>query len=410
MAHNIRPHHRPHEQLRTEAPKQRKHTDKYVSAFVSSKSTVDMSFSNPLLQESADHYSVGIDDLTLNLSHLSLLEFETGDVLFQIKPIGYMGDIDQPQSRLKSAGDHAVGGEFVDDVLLSPEETRALSFAIDRPYSSIADILHRAQQIARTVKHLRLTNPDNYDIADPDSYKSWNRDTTVQDDLEPEVSIDMTAGGLLRFKGNQNFWVNFLIHIPNPKYQILLLGKEQEYIAIDAQAGTEYAPYDADGYVVRQTRLGDDVWGSANDTKRAFVGGACIPKTLDRRVAIEVGCSLPVKNSPMLDHGVESPDFVIGRYFYTPEFSAYAPRESAAISLNVHDLGPQQVQGPKDRVCYHHLGPQQKIQALRLRLWARVRTYNADTRTWGMKTIQMPVEGSDFWHVKLHFRHKAARY
>ena len=66
MAHNIRPQHRPHEQLRTEAPTQKKHTDKYVSAFVSSDNYVDMSFSSPLLQESADHYRVGVDELTVN--------------------------------------------------------------------------------------------------------------------------------------------------------------------------------------------------------------------------------------------------------------------------------------------------------------------------------------------------------
>ena len=80
------------------------------------------------------------------------------------------------------------------------------------------------------------------------------------------------------------------------------------------------------------------------------------------------------------------------------------------MSLDVPDLGPRQLCGPKDRVCYHHLGPQQKIQNLRLRLWARVRTYNADTKKWGMKTIQMPVVESDYWHIKLHFKPKVGRY
>ena len=47
MAHNVLPSHRPHDQLRTEAPSQKKHTDKYVSAYVSSDNYVDMSFSNP---------------------------------------------------------------------------------------------------------------------------------------------------------------------------------------------------------------------------------------------------------------------------------------------------------------------------------------------------------------------------
>ena len=61
------------------------------------------------------------------------------------------------------------------------------------------------------------------------------------------------------------------------------------------------------------------------------------------------------------------------------------------------------MQGPKDRVVFHHLGPQQKIQILRLRLWARVRSYDTNTKSWGMKTIVCPVKDLDYWHVRLHF-------
>ena len=64
------------------------------------------------------------------------------------------------------------------------------------------------------------------------------------------------------------------------------------------------------------------------------------------------------------------------------------------------------VQGAGDRACYHHLMPQQKINTLRLKLWARVRTYNEQTKTWGMQTIVCPVQGSDYWHVRLHFVEK----
>ena len=92
MAHQILPQHRPHEQLRTEAPSQKRHSDKYVSSYVSSQSFADMSFSNPVLQESADHFLVGIDELTVNLSHLSMLEHDTNDVLFRIRRLGYFGD------------------------------------------------------------------------------------------------------------------------------------------------------------------------------------------------------------------------------------------------------------------------------------------------------------------------------
>jgi len=38
-----------------------------VSAYISSDNHIDMSFSNPVLSDSADHFRVGIDDLTVNL-------------------------------------------------------------------------------------------------------------------------------------------------------------------------------------------------------------------------------------------------------------------------------------------------------------------------------------------------------
>ena len=84
MAERIVPNHRPHDQLRTEAPSQKDHSDKYVSAFVSGSSQVDMSFRNPVLSKSSDHYKVGIDELTVNLGNLSMLEYGVDDVLFRI--------------------------------------------------------------------------------------------------------------------------------------------------------------------------------------------------------------------------------------------------------------------------------------------------------------------------------------
>ena len=86
----MRPAHQPHEQLRTEAPSQKDHTDKYVSTFVSGSNTVDMSFSNPVLPKSSDYFKVGIDELTLNLNNLSLLESVEGEVLFRILRRGYL--------------------------------------------------------------------------------------------------------------------------------------------------------------------------------------------------------------------------------------------------------------------------------------------------------------------------------
>jgi len=52
---------------------------------------------------------------------------------------------------------------------------------------------------------------------------------------------------------------------------------------------------------------------------------------------------------------------------------------------------------------FHHLLPQQKITTLRLKLWARVRTFSETSGKWGMQTIVCPVHDSDYWHIRLHF-------
>ena len=53
------PYHKPHEQLRTEPPKQKDHSDKYITAMVSGESNVDMSFRAPVLSKSSDYFKVG---------------------------------------------------------------------------------------------------------------------------------------------------------------------------------------------------------------------------------------------------------------------------------------------------------------------------------------------------------------
>ena len=121
---------------------------------------------------------------------------------------------------------------------------------------------------------------------------------------------------------------------------------------------------------------------------------------------------MPIKNSPLVDHGEEAPDFVLGRYMFHQPYSMSAKAtidpnfESGGPTITVPHLGTITVQGPRDRIVYHHLQPQQKIQVLRLKLWARVRTYNAIANTWGMKTIVCPVDDMDYWHLRLHFTEK----
>jgi hypothetical protein len=52
---------------------------------------------------------------------------------------------------------------------------------------------------------------------------------------------------------------------------------------------------------------------------------------------------------------------------------------------------------------YHQLRPQDKVQTLRLKLFARVRTYNESKDTYSMETIEVPTNKTDWWHARLHF-------
>ena len=417
MAHQVLPQHRPHEQLRTEAPTQKKHTDKYVSAYVSSDNYVDMSFSNPLLQESADHFRVGIDELTVNLAHLSLLEYDSGtNVLFRIRRLGFFG-------RQAPNGVYLEPPEDLNNSLAyynglgTTALANALEIKIKRQYNTIAEIMERMKQICRAlgtyIQTTGLVNPDpaNYDEDDVSTYQKWNAPLSVADADDVDVlnffDVSLTTGGLLKFKGNRHFWSNFVIEVPEAKYRYLLLGDStKQYISVHPITGALVDQYTNEDMDVNAFAGWQDVNTSLFSPHRDFlyfVGDMSIANSLDRRVALEVGCSLPLKNSPMFDHGAEAPDFVLGRFNLSQALSGTAHVNNGQLEIDVPMLGAKQLQGPKDRICYHHLGPQQKIQMLRLRLWARVRTYDTVQGKWGMKTIQMPVQGSDFWHIKLHF-------
>ena len=142
----MKPAHVPHEQLRTEAPMQRTHSDKYVTAFVSGENNVDMSFRNPVLQKSADHFRVGIDELTVNLSALSMLEKESDDVLFRVIRRGYSEDMKE--------GEEAEHYEGEDGSTIPPEFQmpdgpagqeamwrNAFTFKVDRVYNTMLEFL-----------------------------------------------------------------------------------------------------------------------------------------------------------------------------------------------------------------------------------------------------------------------------
>ena len=393
MAHEVLPHHRAHEQLRTEAPRQRDHTDKYVTCISSGEAEIDLTFTNPVLQKSADHFKVGIDNLTANLGSLSMLEYGRGDVLFRVLRRGEDGQQDEDFF-------------MVDGPATDLEKFRdAFAFKVDRIYSTLQEVLSRFKEIGEAV----TTYVSDNGLQNGGGANDWEFTRAAGSDFTV-LKIDVTSNGQIRFAGNSVFWANFVINVPLPKYRHIFFKTmdHTEFISLHPVTGAVHQPYD---YIVDlpnptllETQDFVPVFNGAFGNEgllMSYVGEGNLLNTLDRRVTIEVGCSLPIKNSPLIDHGVEAPDFVLGRYMFHKPYTMSL--FNGELDLESHSLGVQTLQGPRDRVVFHHLQPQQKITTLRLKLWARVRTFNETTKKWGMQTIVCPVSDGDYWHIRLHF-------
>ena len=134
-----------------------------------------------------------------------------------------------------------------------------------------------------------------------------------------------------------------------------------------------------------------------------FTSHASIFSTLERRVALEVGCSLPIKNSPMVDHQRETPDFVLARWLWCADSRIESNDRGGSRRYDSPMPACFQYQGPQDRITYHELQAQSKIQTLRIQLFARVRSFDTVNEAWSMRVIQLPTNSTDWWHARLHF-------
>ena len=417
MAQAIRPYAEPRQQLRTEAPRQRPHDDKYVSVFQSGDASVDLTFRDPILSQSADHYAVGVDELTVSLGSLSMLEYSatSPSVLLRVKLRGVDGQHDGANVdgfRRWEMPDGPVGYE--------EQWRRGFQFTVEKAYTNLSQILKRLDEICTAVNNyindVGLVNPDPL-VAGPYFTAGYQFQANAG---VHHFQVMLNANGSIEFRGTRAFWANFVIEVPEAKYQQIFFGTAKQYVSLHPSTGAINAnPYTELAGLLLQTNafapvvdangigfIQSVVYNRLHELEHAYAGGASVMNTLDRRVTIEVSCSLPIKNSPMVDHGKEAPDFALARFLYHRRYTLDTSDAARTLRIQTHDLGAKTLQGPRDRVVFHHLKPQQKIQTLRMRLWARVKTYDEVTNTWGMKTIICPIEKSDYWHARLHFRPK----
>ena len=237
MAHAIRPNHKPHDQLRMEAPSQKVHSDKYVSAFTTGSATVDMTFRNAILPKSADHFKVGIDELTVNLGNLSMLEYGAEDVLFRVLRRGNNLGENQPNFRMI---DGPVGNE---------EQWRdAFEFKVDRPYLTILEVLERCTEIATAVgtfmREEGLVQPGG-----GAANNLWTLNLPAGAGNFEHFRVSVTANGQIKFSGNRMFWANFTIEVPHEKYRMIMFKDvEKRYISLHPGTGNEIATPYTDGW------------------------------------------------------------------------------------------------------------------------------------------------------------------
>ena len=131
--------------------------------------------------------------------------------------------------------------------------------------------------------------------------------------------------------------------------------------------------------------------------------GASVFSSFERRIAVEVGCSLPIKNSPMIDHQRESPDFVLARWIWRTDPRIECNEYGGSRRYQSNMPACTEYQGAQDRISYHELQAQSKIQTLRIKLFVRLRTFDELKETWGMRVIELPTSPTDWWHTRLHF-------
>ena len=136
---------------------------------------------------------------------------------------------------------------------------------------------------------------------------------------------------------------------------------------------------------------------------KTFIFGANLLSTADRRVAIELQCSLPIINNPLVDHGQVSPDTVIGRWMMNPMVRIKTTTTGTGMTFESSAPDVYELQSGIDRVQYHSLMPQDKIHFLRLKMYARMREYYKERDRYDMITVAYPMRKADWWHARLHF-------
>ena len=198
---------------------------RFVSVFADSTPDVDITFMVPFLQRPTDHYLVGVDDLTISLSALGLLDDqETGEKAVILKVL---------RRRRVGGTNNPLGPVVPTEFLLAGAENKQIAAFQQRSVIlSVNEFIIELNRFgARISAHIEegISENDNIWTSPPRPDASTNG---------KHLGFYLTPDGRLAIIGSKIFWSQFLFHIPNRKYQ-RILGIDKEFLSLSATKGYE---------------------------------------------------------------------------------------------------------------------------------------------------------------------------
>ena len=439
---------------------------KYISFFADSRPDVDVTFKDPVLTRPTSDYLVGVDNLTVCSTALSMIE-----------PLSLINHTDLIRIVRKPNNDHATGTQrglatyqaatavlpqgdqsFELNVVAASIDWRDIRQDLTEAYissrdqiSSVGHLMERLQTIAAFVNSamssntvaVRTTNETPIPNAIGNSFLAYESPQAEQIAADPvkHLQFRLSRSGKLVIEGTKGFWSVCAIEVPTVWNQFGFYSSDKKrdggfpaitgrrFLTVDPQSEKvswgnmvvnrstmSTAPrvtvvdrvYHSDGsdtYLQQAEGGGGSFYdGSAPSLKKIAVQlDANLFMGLDRRVAVEFSTSLPIKNSPMISHQEEFPDFVIGRWMFRTDNQYRVNDLGQESTYGTNAEATREYQSARDRVTFHELMPQSKVQVLRMKLFARVRTFDEDTEEYHVRNIILPTNPEDWWHGRIHF-------
>ena len=343
--------------IKTHPQTMQRKESKFVSIFSDSRPDSDISFRDAaqgLLKKSAEKYVVGVDNLTVSMDGLSMLDQGTAQVVLEVLVLKHAAANADVFGATANWLDFPSGFRYAD--------SQSYQLRNDGPnITTFADIIGRLNQVAARVDaNLRAGSAVITDLL---TLEVAPITATPAGEARSHLEFFLDVTGRLRVAASRLFWATHVIHIPEKKYQRIFLGtdwdtsKDQRIISlkpweppnfgnllsiggfpvpVDTNVG--FSLFQDKGYArrwaeIEVARYNETIAGTAwsayikgaSAASRVWSGYSAafrylgnLYSTLDRRVCIEVGTSLPLENSPLVEDNVEANDYILRALFHKP--------------------------------------------------------------------------------------------